>query len=77
MGIIKHYKKDNLWVMEHFEELVDKYGGLFVAVARQKVTGVGRTSLEAEKKSFQKCPYVLPSVLQIPQAKDFHAYCKV
>ena len=74
---IKQYKKDNLWVMEHFEELVDKYGGRFVAVARQKVTGVGRNPVEAENKSLRRCPHVLPSVLHVPQTKDFHAYCKI
>lgn len=74
---VKQYKKDNFWIMEHFEELVEKYGGRFVAVARQNVTGVGRTCVEAENKSLKKCPYVLPSVLHIPQAKDFYAYCKI
>jgi len=72
---LKHYKKDNTWIRDHFEELVEKYGGFFVAVAKQKVTGVGHTPYEAEKKSIQKYPHVLPSVIQIPKAKDIHANC--
>ena len=72
---LKHYKKDNTWIRDHFEELVENYGGFFVAVAKQKVTGVGRTSFEAENKSIQKYPHVLPSVIQIPNANDIHANC--
>ena len=72
---LTHYKKDNTWIREHFEELVEKYGGCYVAVAKEHITGVGRTAVEAEQKSFQKFPYVLPSVIQVPSAQEIHANC--
>jgi|GEM_PF-6005340 hypothetical protein len=33
-------KKNQKWIVKHFEELVDKYGGKYIAVANEKVASV-------------------------------------
>jgi len=66
----RHYKRDDRWIREHFEELVKSYGGRFVAVANQRVSGVDRTALGAERKSLKRYPKILPSVFHVPDPKD-------
>lgn len=67
----KHDPKDDDWVREHFEELVDKYAGKYVAVVNQEVVGVDKSALEAEKKALKKYPNRIPSVLRVPHPEDF------
>lgn len=33
--------EDSQWIVEHFEELVDTYGGLYIAVVNTKVAAIG------------------------------------
>ena len=33
--------KDDLWIVEHFSELVTKYAGKYVAVVNEKLVAVG------------------------------------
>lgn len=66
-----HYTEDDAWVREHFEELVEKYAGKYVAVSHQQVAGVADSPLEAEKEAMSKYPHILPSVLPVPRPEDF------
>jgi len=70
MKPLKHYKEDDEWVRDHFEELMEMFPGRYVAVACGKVTGVAKTPQGAERKSLRKYPKVLPSVIWIPRPKD-------
>lgn len=68
---LKHDLKDDDWIREHFEELVDKYAGKYVAVAKQEVVGVDVSAVKAEKKALRKYPDRMPSVLRVPRPEDF------
>ncbi len=62
--------KDEKWIHEHFEELVDNYAGQYVAVARGDMF-VGSSLREAKDKAQQKFPGHSPSILRVPSAEDF------
>lgn len=63
--------KDDTWIRKHFEELVEKYEGKYVAVVDEKVAGVADTRIEAENMALKKNPNKLPSVILIPHKEDF------
>jgi hypothetical protein len=46
-----HMTKDQKWIREHFEELVEKYAGKYVAVASGELVAVGETAGEVEGKA--------------------------
>jgi hypothetical protein len=52
----------NKWIAEHFEELVDEYGGLYIAVVDDPK--------EVEDESVLKHPGVIPSVLKVPKEEE-------
>lgn len=63
-------EKDDKWITQHFEELVDKYGGKYVAVVNKQVVAVGDSPKEVDKKARQLYPNRLPSVLLVPKEED-------
>lgn len=63
--------RDQKWIYKHFTELVEKYGGMYVAVANEKVIGVGKSREEVEKISKSRYPDIIPSVLLVPREEDF------
>lgn len=67
----KHDPKDDDWIRDHFEELVDKYAGKYVAVSNQEIAGVDESALKAEQKALKKYPNLIPSVLRVPHPEDF------
>lgn len=70
MGNIKKFDpKDDQWIRDNFEKLVEKHAGEFVAVAGRKIS-FGKTRMEAEKKLTQKVKDILPSVMQIPHKES-------
>ncbi len=62
--------KDNLWVVEHFSELVDKYAGKYVAVVNEALVAVGDSGKEVEDKAREIEPRKIPSVLRIPREEE-------
>lgn len=64
--------RDYRWIRAHFEELVTKYGGKYVAVAFGKVVASGKSGKKvydtAIKKSHSKKPFVFP----VPKPEDFN-----
>jgi hypothetical protein len=62
--------KDDLWIVEHFSELVDKYAGKYVAVVNEQLVAVGNTRLEVERKAREIEPKKIPSVLRVPREED-------
>jgi len=62
--------KDNLWIVEHFSELVDKYAGKYVAVVNETLVAVGDTGKEVEDKARKIEPQKIPSVLRIPREEE-------
>lgn len=62
--------KDNLWIVEHFSELVTKYAGKYVAVVNETLVAVGKTGKEVEAKAREVEPDKMPSVLRVPREED-------
>ena len=62
--------KDDLWIVEHFSKLVDKYSGKYVAVVNEKLVAVGETGKEVEDRAREIEPHKIPSVLRVPREED-------
>ena len=62
--------KDDLWVVEHFSELVTKYAGKYVAVVNETLVAVGDSGKEVEDKARAMAPEKIPSVLRVPREED-------
>ncbi len=62
--------KDDLWIVEHFSELVDNYAGKYIAVKNEKLAAVGGTRAEVESKARKIMPEKIPSVLRVPREED-------
>ncbi len=62
--------KDDLWIVEHFSELVIKYAGKAIAVANEQLVAVGDSEVEVELIAKQKYPDKIPSVLTVPREED-------
>ena len=62
--------KNDLWIVEHFSELVDKYAGKCVAVVNEKLVAVGDDGKEVEDKAREIEPRKMPSVLRIPREEE-------
>ncbi|MEW6419607.1 MAG: DUF5678 domain-containing protein [Nitrospirota bacterium] len=63
--------QDQRWIHEHFEELVEKYAGKYVAVVKGELIAVGESAGEVEKIAREKYPDFIPSVLLVPRPEDF------
>lgn len=63
--------KEDKWINEHFEELVDSYAGQYVAVVGEGIASIGATPWEVEKEAKKKYPGSYPSVLKVPRPQDF------
>lgn len=59
--------KNQRWIVEHFEELVDRYGGKYIAVAKQEVVAIGDSPAEVEKKAKDMYPEEDVSVMHVPE----------
>jgi len=62
--------KDDLWIVEHFSELVTKYAGKYVAVVHETLVAVGDSGKEVEDKARAMAPEKIPSVLRVPREED-------
>jgi hypothetical protein len=62
--------RDDLWIVEHFSELVTKYAGKFVAVVNETLVAVGESRREVEAKARAIEPHKIPSVLRVPREED-------
>jgi hypothetical protein len=62
--------KDDLWIVEHFSELVTQYAGKYVAVVNEKLVAVGNSGKEVEAKAREVEPKKMPSVLRVPREED-------
>jgi hypothetical protein len=62
--------KDDLWVVEHFSELVINYAGKYVAVVNETLVAVGDSGKEVEDKARAIAPEKIPSVLRVPREED-------
>jgi uncharacterized protein YlzI (FlbEa/FlbD family) len=61
---------NNLWIVEHFSEMVEKYPGKFIAVVNGKLVAIGDSRAQVEEKARGVEPGKIPSVLRIPREED-------
>jgi hypothetical protein len=62
--------KDDLWIVEHFSELVTKYAGKYVAVVNEQLVAVGDSRRDVEAKAREVESKKIPSVLRVPREED-------
>jgi len=62
--------KDDLWIVEHFSEMVTKYAGKYVAVVNEMLVAVGDSRREVEDRAREVEPQKIPSVLRVPREED-------
>lgn len=62
--------KDDLWIVDHFSELVTKYAGKYIAVVNQQLVAVGESGSEVEAEARKINPQKIPSVLRIPREEE-------
>ena len=62
--------KDDEWIRQHFEELVDKYAGRYIIVAGGEVFPVDDVR-RVEAKARRKHPGVSPIGMPVPRPEDF------
>jgi hypothetical protein len=62
--------KDDLWIVEHFSELVTQHAGKYIAVVNESLVAVGSTGKEVEDKAHAIAPDKIPSVLFVPREED-------
>ena len=62
--------KDDLWIVEHFSELVTQYAGRYVAVVNETLVAVGDSRRDVETKAREFEPNKIPSVLRVPREEE-------
>ena len=62
--------KDDLWIVEHFSELVTQYAGRYVAVVNETLVAVADSRRDVETKAHEIEPNKMPSVLRVPREED-------
>ena len=62
--------RDQKWIQEHFEELVENYAGRYIAVSNEEVV-VGESLQEVRRTALKKYPSINPSILRVPRPEDF------
>jgi DNA-binding NarL/FixJ family response regulator len=58
------------WYSDHFEELVENYGGKSIAVVEENIVAVADTEREAARLAKESQPDVVPLVLSIPLEEE-------
>ena len=63
-------QSDDAWISAHFQELVEKYGGQYIVVAKGEPF-IGYDVAELERKAKAKHPGVITTGMPIPRPEDF------
>jgi hypothetical protein len=62
--------KDDLWIVEHFSELVTKYAGKYVAVVNETLVAGGDSGKEVETKAREVESRKIRSMPRVRQKMD-------
>jgi len=62
--------KDDVWIVEHFSELVTKFAGKYIAVVNEELVAVGESGSEVEARAREIEPGKVPSVMRVPREED-------
>jgi len=58
--------KSQKWIIKHFEEIVDKYEGKYIAVVDEEIVTIGDSPSEVDKTARGKFPDKTPSIMHVP-----------
>jgi len=61
--------KDDQWIRNNFERLVEKHAGEYIAVSNGHIA-FGKSRKEVEEKLKKSAKNILPSVMQIPHQES-------
>lgn len=67
--------KDDLWIVEHFSDLVTEYAGKYIAVVNETLVAVGESGTEVESKAREIEPHKIPSASLAKRI--WHAYYSI
>lgn len=58
------------FLLEHSQELSEKYAGKYIAVVDNKLVAIGRSNLEVFRKAKEKHPTKMVSISYIPRKDE-------
>lgn len=61
--------KDTRWLVEHMEEINEKYKGKWIAIISQQVVGVGDCATEAHNAAQKLYPSKIPGLYLVSEEK--------
>ncbi len=64
-------EKDDLWVSQHFEELVEKYGGSYVAIADERVVAWAKDEEDILAKAKEATGNGQALFMKVPREEEF------
>lgn len=62
--------RDETWITEHFQELVDHYGGKYVGIANRRVIAVGDGADEVAEKARDLVEYKRLHIVKVPTEQE-------
>jgi hypothetical protein len=62
--------KDDLWIVDHFSELVAKYPGKYIAVVNESLVAAGDSPADVESEAQKRVSGKMPSVFHAPKEED-------
>jgi len=62
--------RDDLWIVEHFSDLVAKYPGKYIAVVNEALVAAGDSPAEVESEAKKVVSEKMPSVFHVPREED-------
>ena len=64
-------EKYNDWMVDHYEQLVEKYPHKAIAVVEDEIVAIGKTEKEVDEIARRKYPDKIPFVTTLPSEEDF------
>lgn len=63
-------KKDDLWLKEHMEEIVQKYRHKVIAILDQRIVAAGDSYREVAERVRREFPDRVPLLFEVPGPED-------
>jgi hypothetical protein len=67
----KILERYNDWMVDHYEQLVEKYPHKAIAVVEDEIVAIGKTEKEVDEIARRKYPDKIPFVTTLPSEEDF------
>ncbi|MBD3559018.1 hypothetical protein H6S82_09125 [Planktothrix sp. FACHB-1355] len=65
-------EKDNQWLADHYDDLIQKYPGKTVAIENGEVVAVGNDYGDVYRPFLKEKRLVMPLVVEVPHPDDRH-----